>query len=220
MNGTEIFRGLLNRGYNPVQAAAIAGNALQESGGNPAALNAGEGANGLLQWRESRWQGLQDYAKSRGALPSDPDVQLDYIGEEMRGPESRNSSAFLAAADLASANAALKRYIRYGDNSEGTRLANATGLLNGYTGQPSAPPAGGQASSAPLSMAGPAPQVQPDPEPQQAASQPQPAPQDDDAPAATPAASAAPAFIPMLLPRRQQLPFAKVAAVSPFLRRG
>jgi hypothetical protein len=143
MTGDEIYKGLLDRGYAPVQAAALAGNIAQESGFNPSALNQGEGANGLLQWRLDRWRGLQDFAKARGTSPNDANTQLDFIGAELAGPEKRNSTAFFGAPDLASANAALKRYIRYGDQSEGTRLANAQGFLKGQ-------------GAAPMSMAGPA----------------------------------------------------------------
>jgi len=165
MDGKEIYQGLLDRGYAPTQAAALAGNIVQESGGNPSALNPGEGANGLLQWRLDRWQGLQDFAKARGTAPNDPNTQLDFIGSELSGPEKRSSTAFFGAPDLASANSALKRYIRYGDQSEGTRLANAQGFLNGQ--------------AAPMSMAGPRP----------AAPAAAPAP----TPAAAPAAAPAPA---------------------------
>lgn len=128
MNGLELVRGLIDRGYSPHQAAALAGHMLQESGGNPSAVNAGEGANGLLQWRGDRWDNLQGYAKSVGKSPTDPDVQLDFIRREMSGPEARAGRAFLAAPDVDGASAALKGYIRYGDDSGATRLNNARGL--------------------------------------------------------------------------------------------
>jgi hypothetical protein len=136
---SDAFSYLTSQGYSPVQAAAIAGNIQQESSGNPSALNQGEGAYGLIQWRLDRRKALEDFAKSRGTSPADPYAQLDFIGHEMRGTESRNAAPFLAAQDLPSANSALKRYIRYGDDSEGTRLTNAAGLLGGNFGQPSAP---------------------------------------------------------------------------------
>src|SRR5262245_13380087 len=101
MNGLDLVRGLIDRGYPPHQAAALAGHMLQESGGNPNALNKGEGANGLLQWRLDRWDNLQDYAKSAGKSPNDPDVQMDFIRREMTGPEAKAGSAFLAAPDVA-----------------------------------------------------------------------------------------------------------------------
>ncbi|MGJ4928157.1 phage tail tip lysozyme [Bradyrhizobium sp. HKCCYLS2038] len=144
MNGDDIYHGLLNRGYSPARAAALAGNILQESHGDPTSLNSKEGAYGLLQWRLDRRQGLENFAASRGTSASDPNTQLDYIGVEMSGPERRSSAGFLNSEDVGSANAALKDYIRYGDDSQGKRLAYAQGFAGGE-----APPAG------PMAMAGP-----------------------------------------------------------------
>lgn len=141
MDGLQIVQGLIARGYSPQQAAALAGHALQESGGNPAAVNPSEGANGLFQWRGSRWDALQDFAKSSGKSPNDPDVQLDFVGKELAGPEKKAAGAFLAAPDVASASAALKPYIRFGDDSDGARLANANNLFTQLNGAPAAPAA-------------------------------------------------------------------------------
>jgi hypothetical protein len=132
MNGSEIMQGLIGRGYTPYHAAAIAGHILQESGGNPSALNKGEGANGLVQWRLDRWDNLQNFAKSQGKSPNDANVQLDFIGKEMDGPEKKSSEAFRNATDVSSASDALRKYIRFGDDSAGTRLNNSVGLLKSY----------------------------------------------------------------------------------------
>lgn len=148
MDGSAIVQGLIARGYSPVQAAAIGGHALQESGGNPASVNSDEDAHGLLQWRKDRWENLQALAKARGTSPNDPDVQLDFIRQEMAGPEAKAGAAFAAAGDdLPAASAALKQYIRFGDNSDATRLNNAKGLL-GMPGIANAGMLGSQATSA------------------------------------------------------------------------
>lgn len=133
LDPSSIYSGLVERGFAPHQAAALAGNIQQESNFNPAALNQGEGANGLLQWRLDRWKGLQDFAAARGTSPTDVNTQLDYIGHEMRGAEAKNAAPFLSAPDLPSANAALRKYIRYGDNSEGARLGYASKFAGGAT---------------------------------------------------------------------------------------
>lgn len=130
MDGPSIVQGLIARGYSPVHAVALAGHALQESGGNPAAFNPKEDAHGILQWRGDRWAGLQALAKTRGTAPDDPQVQLDFITHEMAGPEAKAGSLFRATTDLPTASAVLKKYIRFGDNSDATRLNNARGLLN------------------------------------------------------------------------------------------
>lgn len=137
MDGLQIVQGLIARGYSAHQAAALAGHMLQESGGNPSAVNQKEGANGLMQWRLDRWDNLQKFAKDQGKSPTDPDVQLDFVRRELDGPEKKAGAAFLAAPDVASASAALKPYIRFGDDSAGARLSNATALygkLNGPVG--------------------------------------------------------------------------------------
>lgn len=131
MDGQALFQGLLSRGYDPVHAAALAGHMIQESGGNPADVNKNEDAHGLLQWRLDRWKGLQDYAAAQNKSPTDPDVQMDYIAREMSGPEAKSSTGFRNATDLPSASAALKDYIRFGDDSAGTRLQNARAIFSG-----------------------------------------------------------------------------------------
>lgn len=134
MSGPEVLQGLIARGYSPVHAAALAGHILQESGGDPTNINKGEDAHGLVQWRLDRWGNLQNFAKAQGKEPTDPNVQLDFIGHEMAGPESKAGQAFLAAKDLPSASAALKGYIRFGDDSDARRLGNAQSLMGGQAG--------------------------------------------------------------------------------------
>lgn len=125
----QIVSYLTGLGYNPVQAAAITGNIEQESGFNPMSLNKGEGAYGLLQWRGPRLTGLQQFAQSQGADPSDWRTQLDFMRYEMNNGEAKSATGFLNASSLPQANDSLKNYIRYGDSSEATRLSNAQNYL-------------------------------------------------------------------------------------------
>jgi|SRR5882672_524227 len=137
MNGLEMVQGFIARGYTPAQAAALAGHALQESGGNAASVNPKEDAHGLLQFRLDRWDNLQKFAKDSGRSPTDPEAQMDFIRHEMtNGSEAKAGAGFLAAPDVASASAALRPYIRFGDNSAGTRLNNATNLYSQIGGAP------------------------------------------------------------------------------------
>ena len=126
---------LTQNGFSPVQAAALAGNMQQESGFDPTNLNKGEGAYGLIQWRGDRLQGLKNYASAWQRDPADPKTQMDFIKQEMASSEGQNSKDFLNATDLPSANAALKKYIRYDDNSQDTRLKYASALLGGQQPQ-------------------------------------------------------------------------------------
>lgn len=170
MNGLDLVRGFVARGYSPQQAAALAGHALQESGGDPSNVNPKEDAHGILQWRLDRWQGLQDFAKSQGKSPTDPNVQMDYVGKEMQGPEAKAGAGFMSATDVPTASAALKNYIRFGDDSAGKRTENAMNLYGQYANAPVGALAGpvdptspidptqtaAAAGSAPMSLAPPA----------------------------------------------------------------
>lgn len=128
--GKLIYDGFIARGFNPAQSAALAGNMQQESSFKPTAWNAASQAGGLMQWRLDRLAGLQSYATATGRDPADSNLQMDYVVHEMTGPEAKNSAAFLKANDVAGANAALKRYVRYGDTEAGNRLQYATNIAN------------------------------------------------------------------------------------------
>ena len=117
------------------------GNMGQESNfnANTPSTKHPEGALGLLpDGDRDRRANLQSFAASQGKPVDDLNTQLDFIKyETTKGAEAGNAAAFYAANDVGSANAALKKYIRYGDDSEGTRLANAQAYAGGKT------PAGG-----------------------------------------------------------------------------
>lgn len=127
--GLEIMHELIQRGYSPVQAAVLAGNMKQESSYDPNSYTASENAHGLISWEGPRWPALQSFAASQGKSPFDRGTQLDFIGHEMSGPEAKAGNAFMASTDLDSAARAAKQYIRWGDNSDNTRLNNARALL-------------------------------------------------------------------------------------------
>lgn len=152
-------------GYTPTQAAALLGNMEQESGFNPNSINKGEGAYGLLQWRGPRLAGLQQFAQSQGADPSDWRTQLNFARYEMQNGEAKNSTGFLNSSSLPQANASLKQYIRYGDDSEGTRLSNAQNYLPSQYASLNAPPLTPGSPAPPLpppiNIGGPTPQQQP-----------------------------------------------------------
>lgn len=129
------FSYLRGQGLNDAQAAAILGNVRQESDFKPTAFNVAEGAYGLYQTRLDRLTKLKSFATGTGREVSDPKAQLDFMLAEMRGSErNRGGAAFLAAGDLGSANAALKRFIRYGDASEGARLGFGADYLRQFAG--------------------------------------------------------------------------------------
>jgi hypothetical protein len=129
---SPIYDGLIARGFSPAQAYALMGNMKQESNFSPGADNPGEGAHGLIQWRQDRRTNLQNFAAAQGTPVDDLNTQLDFLKHEMtQGSEAKSAAPFLASTDLAGANAALHGYIRYGDNTEPVRLANAQAFASG-----------------------------------------------------------------------------------------
>lgn len=123
----QLYGALRKEGFSHPQSAAILGHAEQESGigvrNNPR-----EGADGIIHWRQDRLQKLRAFAAERGetgngSLPT----QAAFMRREMDTDplERRQSERFRRAETVDEASAALKPYIRYGDNSTGTRTNNA-----------------------------------------------------------------------------------------------
>lgn len=123
----SIIQGLRDRGLDAGHAAILAGNIEQESGFDPTRPNVAEGGIGLIQWNKERRAALQAFAAKRHQIETDAGVQLDFMMKELH--ETREGRAFLDATTPEDANRALHAHIRYGDNSEGRRLANARALL-------------------------------------------------------------------------------------------
>jgi hypothetical protein len=126
-DAAKIIQGLRDRGLNAQHAAILAGNIEQESGFDPTRPNIAEGGIGLIQWRKERRAALQALAAQRNKLETDAGVQLDFMMKELN--ETPQGRAFLAAQSPEEMNRALRSHIRYGDNSEGRRLANGLALL-------------------------------------------------------------------------------------------
>lgn len=112
---------LMNQyGLQPHQAAAMIGNFAQESGGNTGARGGnilpGEAFSyGLAQHNKERlhggggYTGLLPFAQQQGRDPSDLYTQLDYVMQELQGPERKAYDALLQAPDLESATVAFGR---------------------------------------------------------------------------------------------------------------
>lgn len=126
-SAASIIQGLRDRGLDAPHAAILAGNVEQESGFDPAKPNVAEGGIGLIQWRLERRAALQAMADKKHKLETDAGVQLDFMMKEIN--ETRQGHDFLAASSMDDMNGALHRHIRYGDASEGRRLANGRALL-------------------------------------------------------------------------------------------
>lgn len=78
---------IMSKGYTADQAAAILGNAAQESNFDPEALNEKDpgGSRGMFQWSPDRYANLEKYAKKYGKDPKDPYTQIDFALQEEGG---------------------------------------------------------------------------------------------------------------------------------------
>jgi murein DD-endopeptidase MepM/ murein hydrolase activator NlpD len=73
----------VSKGLEQHQAAGIAANFEAESNFNPSAIGDNGKAHGLAQWRDSRWNKLQKFAKEEGKKWNDFNLQLDFTWDEM-----------------------------------------------------------------------------------------------------------------------------------------
>lgn len=93
----QVWAFFTKAGYSPAATAGILGNAVQESGVNPASIQGGgKGpAAGLFQWenyntKSARWKEMADYAASKGKQWTDLDSQLNYALSELEGNKHCN----------------------------------------------------------------------------------------------------------------------------------
>lgn len=107
---------LIEKGWTPIQTFAMVGNDIQESLLIPAIVgdkNLSDAAHGISQWRASRFENLQAFAKDRKKPWEDLDVQIDFKDFELTsGEEKRAGKAIRAATDLEEATAAAIGYYR------------------------------------------------------------------------------------------------------------
>lgn len=148
----RIRAGLIERGLPEHVADAFVVNFQDESG-----LNAGineaapvvpgsRGGFGLAQWTGPRRVALERFAAQRGVPASDEGVQLDFLMQELQGPEAAAGSAIMAAPDRATAaDAVLREFLRPAPENVARRSAQYTG------GQPS----GGRTSEIAALLANP-----------------------------------------------------------------
>lgn len=87
----EVYSFFLSKGLGAAQISGIMGNIRAESGFDPSAQNE-NGASGLFQWREGRFQKLKEYASSKGKDWTDVQAQLEYAWTEISGNEGWNGN--------------------------------------------------------------------------------------------------------------------------------
>lgn len=102
------------QGWTPVQAAAIVGNLVQESGLLTTAANPKDPGTsvGLGQWHSERKAALMDFAAKRGADWHDWTTQLAFVQHELTTSETGAASALRQTASLEDAVTAFIGYER------------------------------------------------------------------------------------------------------------
>ena len=139
-NVATIARMAVQSGFSPEQAAVIAGNVYREHGASTKGIYSkgvhSDAANGKLNYGMINWQGsrakeFDAFVRARGMNPSNLSgesgikVQLDFMMQEMRGKEAKNSRAFLSAKTPKDAAKGFESYIRW--DAEGKVLRGNTG---------------------------------------------------------------------------------------------
>ncbi len=100
-----------NKGLSPHQVAGILGNLAQESGFDPRAVGDGGTSFGLAQHHAGRGRALLDFIGGKGNL-GDVGKQLDFIWNELQGPENGVLKRLLQARTTREATAAFAGYER------------------------------------------------------------------------------------------------------------
>jgi hypothetical protein len=131
---------LSDLGYGPAQIAGIIGNLQHESSLDPNAVGDNGTSFGLAQWHADRWDALKNFAAKNGSDPSDVSTQVNFLHNELQGPESTAREALMAAKtpqDAATAFMHFERPLGYSpDNPAGgmgarSRINNAIAFAGG-----------------------------------------------------------------------------------------
>lgn len=111
----RIRDGLIARGLPPHVADGFVMNMRDESGLNPGinevspTVPGSRGGFGLYQLTGPRRTSYEQFASQRGVDPSNADAQLDFLVQELQGPERRAAQSIFAAQDAPSAAIAIAR---------------------------------------------------------------------------------------------------------------
>ena len=144
--GLRLMQDLINDGYKPIQAAAIAGNAQHESADFTAheefAPNSyGTKGVGFIQWTNSRRGEFESWVKSQNLDPKSYEASAGYLKHEMAGGKhwtGAGAKGFNSATDLQTATTAyMNDYLRpHKDHQHlDRRLSNAQSLYDAWNSQ-------------------------------------------------------------------------------------
>jgi hypothetical protein len=147
-NNTQIVFNFLNgkivgdNQLGAVQAAAIVGNLLVESGEHidPSAKNPTSGAFGIAQWLGGRYDNLVAYAKSQNKPVTDFTTQLNFLWSELSGPYKASVlDPLMKTSDIAAAATLVEEHYEVaGGAALSKRISDAQAVYNKYGGSATA----------------------------------------------------------------------------------
>ena len=124
-----LYNDLVQRGFSPIHAAAIAGNFAHEAGPRgridygineiKPTVKGSRGGYGAAQWTGPRRVGLEQFAKKNGLSVSDRETQMKYFDQERSGAEKGAFNRLQKTGDL---NSATKSFMQ---NYERPRASTA-----------------------------------------------------------------------------------------------
>lgn len=124
---SQVAKFLINNLHlSPAGAAAVLGNIQNESSFSTTVLGDSGTSQGLVQWHAGRLDALKAYARLVGGQPTDLNVQLGYLRQELTGPYSGVLHQLQTANDPAAAAAMFDRDFEGSSGaSTGQRMTDA-----------------------------------------------------------------------------------------------
>ena len=159
-DASSIRDGLIARGLPDHVADGFVMNFQDESGLNPGINEASplvpgsRGGFGLAQWTGPRRVALEKFAADRGVAPSDVNAQLDFLVQELQGPEAAAAQSIFGAQNAGEAGAAIvNNFLRPAEEHRNRRAQAYLG--GGGGGVPAALAAGPSSADITAAMANP-----------------------------------------------------------------
>ena len=141
-NAEKIWNFFKSKGLTDEQTAGIMGSLWGESNHfQPDLVEAGNGIGyGIAQWSFGRRTNLENYAKEKGKPVSDLGVQLNFLWQELEGPENRALNMVKSASTVREATIAWtngferpREDLRPGRIKEGAEVGNK--MLSQFAGK-------------------------------------------------------------------------------------
>lgn len=141
-NAEKIWNFFKSKGLTDEQTAGIMGSLWGESNHfQPDLVEAGNGIGyGIAQWSFGRRTNLENYAKEKGKPVSDLGVQLNFLWQELEGPENRALNMVKSASTVREATIAWtngferpREDLRLGRIKEGEEVGNK--MLSQFAGK-------------------------------------------------------------------------------------